>query len=215
MILDREQAEEVIRILERRYSNASYYLDFDTPIHLLVLAILSAQTRDEVVNSLSKGLFNKYKSAKDFADADEEELISLIKKVSFAKKKARSIISACSIISEKYGGTVPKTIDELTSLPGIGRKTANTILINAFGIFEGIPVDTWVIKLSSRIGLSGSRDPEVIEKDLESNVERKYWHNIAYVMKAHGKTICKSGVPICSKCPINNICPKNGVSKRG
>ncbi|MCL4375352.1 endonuclease III [Candidatus Marsarchaeota archaeon] len=213
MILETKQAKNAISILERSYPKASYYLDFDTPIHLLVLAILSAQTRDEVVNSLSNDLFSKYKSAKDFANADEEELCGLIKKVSFAQKKARSIISACSIISERYGGTVPNTMDELISLPGIGRKTANTILINAFGIVEGIPVDAWVIRLSLRIGLTASRDPEVIEKDLESKVEKRYWHNIAYVMKAHGKKVCKSGMPLCSKCQLKDICPKNGVSK--
>ncbi len=215
MILDTKQAKNAINILEKAYPNTTYYLNFDTPLHLLVLAILSAQTRDEVVNSISPELFKKYVDVEDFASANEEELLKLIKKVSFARKKAKSIISTCIMIKEKYNGDVPKRIDELTSLPGIGRKTANTILINAFNIVEGIPVDTWVIKLSSRIGLGGSKDPEIIEKDLEQKVENRYWHNIAYVLKAHGKKICKSSMPLCSKCQIKEICPKNGVTKSG
>ena len=116
------------------------------------------------------------------------------------------------IIHEKYNGKVPNKMEELLELPGIGRKTANTILINAYGIVEGIPVDTWVIKLAPRLGLSANKDPEKIEQDLMKKIEKKYWHNITYIFKRHGKTLCDK-VPICSKCPVNNLCPRNGVTK--
>ena len=217
-LLPNEDAQKAAEILEKAYPNAHYYLNFDTPIHLLAAAILSAQTHDEVVNAATPELFEKYKTAKDFASADANELVKLTSKISFAGNKARNIIAACKTIGEKYGGKVPKTIEELTELPGIGRKTANTILINAYGIVNGIPVDTWVIKLSSRIGLSKNKDPDKIEADLEKALDKKYWHNITYVMKSHGKKICQSQVPICSQCIIGpnskvKLCPRNGVAK--
>jgi endonuclease-3 len=113
------------------------------------------------------------------------------------------------------GGKIPRTMAGLTALPGIGRKTANTILINAYGMVEGIPVDTWVIKLSGRMGLSASSDPEEIEQDLMRIVDRKNWKSIAYVFKAHGKAICQSQIPLCSKCMLNRMCPRNGVGSSG
>ena len=133
--------------------------------------------------------------------------------MSFAGNKAKNIIKACKIITETHGGKIPRAMKRLTDLPGIGRKTANTILINAYGIVEGIPVDTWVIKLSYRIGLSKSQNPEDIEQDLMRLVDRRYWKKIAYVFKAHGKAICQSQMPICSRCVIKSICQRNGVIK--
>ena len=114
---------------------------------------------------------------------------------------------------ENYKGEVPNTMDALIALPGVGRKTANTILINAYGIIEGIPVDTWVMKLSQRIGLSESKDPDKIEEDLKDIIKKEDWKKAAYVFKSHGKEICQSTIPICSKCSINKLCKKNGVSK--
>lgn len=160
-------------------------------------------------------LFKRYRTAKDYAAADPEELISKVRGVSFAGNKARNIIATCRAIDKRYKGKVPDRMDELVELPGIGRKTANTILINAYNITEGIPVDTWVIKLSGRIGLSRSKTPEGIEQDLMRIVEKRYWHNIAYVMKSHGKKICQSQVPLCSKCFLNKICQRNNVAKSG
>ncbi len=199
--------------LEGHYKGVKYYLNFGSPIDLLVAAILSAQTHDEVVNRLTPELFAKYKTASDYANADQEELIGYVRSVSFAGNKAKNIIKACAIIEGRYMGRVPDSIEALTALPGVGRKTANTILINAYGIVTGIPVDTWVIKLSYRLGLSGKMDPDKIEADLKEIIPRGYWHNFAYVLKAHGKNIC-GAVPVCSKCPVNAICPKNGVTKR-
>jgi endonuclease-3 len=212
-LLSQTDAEELVRILNGVYKDSHYYLAFKTPIDLLVAAVISAQTRDEVVNKTTPALFSKYHTAKDYAGADEEALIKEIKSVSFAGNKAKNIINTCRILTEKYGGKVPNKIDELVELPGIGRKTANTILINAYGIVDGIPVDTWVIKLSYRLGLSQNKDPDKIESDLKNRIPKAYWSKIAYVMKNHGRVICQT-VPYCSKCPVSSICPKNGVTTR-
>ena len=211
-LLDDKDAKALSVKLTSHYKDAHYYLNFKTPIDLVVAAILSAQTRDEVVNKITPSLFKRYKTAKDYADADAAELVGYVKSVSFAGNKTNNIIKTCSVIEDQYKGKVPNKIGELVNLPGIGRKTANTILINAYGIVEGIPVDAWVIKLSPRLGLSANKDPEKIESDLKSRIPKQYWGGLAYVLKAHGKTICQS-VPICSKCPVDSICPKNGVTK--
>ncbi len=207
-----KEANELTSILGEHYKDAHYYLNFKTPIDLVVGAILSAQTRDVVVNMATPEIFSRYKTAKDYTNADEDELIRLCKSISFAGNKVKNIIKTMRIIQERYGGKVPSKMEELTDLPGIGRKTANTILINAYGIVQGVPVDTWVIKLSYRLGLSRERNPDKIEQDIMRLVDKKHWHNWAYVMKTHGREICKT-TPICSKCPVNSICPKNGVSK--
>jgi endonuclease-3 len=212
LLLSIENAKKLSEILCEHYKDAKYYLNFKIPIDLLVAAILSAQTKDDVINALTPSLFKKYKTAKDYADADEKELLSYVKKVSFADKKVKNIIEAAKIIINNYNGKVPDKMDDLLKLPGVGRKTANTILINAYGIVEGIPVDTWVIKLSYRLGLSKNKNPDKIEQDLMKIVDKKCWHNFAYVIKMHGKTLCNT-VPICSKCPVEKICPKNGVTK--
>jgi endonuclease III len=212
-ILNSKDAELLVKKLRGSYKDAHYYLNFKTPIDLVVAAILSAQTRDEVVNKLTPDLFKKYKTANDYANADLNELVGYIKSVSFAGNKAKNIINTCKAIIEKYNGKVPNNMQALEELPGIGRKTANTILINAYDIVEGIPVDTWVIKLSFRLGLSLNKDPEKIETDLKSKIPKQYWSKFAYVLKTHGKTICQT-IPYCSKCPIEDICPKNGVTKR-
>ncbi len=212
-ILSRSDANKLIAMLSKAYPDAHYYLDFKTPIDLVVAAILSAQTRDQVTNAVTPKLFAKYKTAKDYAYADPEELYRYISKVSFGGNKAKSIINTMKIIQEKYKGKVPDEMEQLLELPGIGRKTANTILINAYGVVEGIPVDTWVIKLAPRLGLSTNKDPEKIEQDLMKTLEKKYWHNITYVFKNHGRKLCDK-VPVCSRCPVRKICPKNGVTKQ-
>ncbi len=210
-ILENEKAKKAVEILEKRYKDIKYYLNFNGPLQLLVAAILSAQTKDTVVNAITPTLFKKYENIDDFANAQSSELIKYINRVSFAEKKGENIINCCKIIKDKYNGKIPDKMDELLSLPGVGRKTANTILINAFGIVEGIPVDTWVIKLSYRIGLSKSKKPDEIEEDLKKIIDKKHWKNIAYVLKEHGHEICHSIEPDCDVCPIKEICPKNGV----
>jgi endonuclease-3 len=213
ILLDKDKAKKAVETLEKTYPNQKYYLNFSNPLELLVAAILSAQTRDVVVNSITPALFKKYKTAKDYSSANESELLKYVSKVTFAGNKAKNIITACSILDNKYSGKVPNKMEELVALPGVGRKTANTILINAYGIIEGIPVDTWVIKISSRLGLTENKKPDDIEKDLMGLVEKNHWKNIAYVFKAHGHEICRSTAPLCSKCVLKEICPKNGVSK--
>jgi endonuclease III len=212
-LLSQKDAEELVRVLSGAYKDSHYYLNFKTPIDLLAAAVISAQTRDEVVNKVTPALFSKYRIAKDYANTDEEELIKVIKSVSFAGNKAKNIIKTCKILVEKYNGKVPDKMEELIALPGIGRKTANTILINAYGIVEGIPVDTWVIKLSYRFGLSQNKNPDKIESDLKERIPKTYWSKIAYVMKNHGRAICQT-VPYCSKCPVSGICLKNGVTMK-
>ena len=209
-LLESNKANGIIEALFELYPNAKYYLNFNTPIELVVASILSAQTRDEIVNKLTVELFSKYKDCDAFSNATKEDMLKYIKSVSFADKKAENIIKTCNEIKSRYNGVVPRNMDKLLMLPGIGRKTANTILINAYGVVEGIPVDTWVIKLSNRIGLSQSNNANTIEEDLKSKVNKKYWKNLAYVLKAHGKTIC-GNVPKCDVCKVSKLCMKNGV----
>ena len=205
---------QVLYILKKEYPNAKYYLNFSNPLEIMVAAILSAQVRDEIVNATTPSLFKKYKTAKDYANAKQFELEKEISKITFAKNKAKNIIEACKILVEKFKGKVPDTIEELVELPGIGRKTANTILINAYGKVFGIPVDTHVIRVSYRLGWANSKNPDIIEKDLMNILPKEIWGKITYILKAHGKAICKAPVPICSKCPVNYLCPKQGVTKQ-
>lgn len=213
VLLEKGKARSAFEKLYKEYPDAKYYLNFENPVQLLVAAILSAQTKDEVVNATTPRLFDRFRTAKDYASASIDELVKYTGRVSFAGNKSRNIIETCNALVEKYDGKVPKTIDELVALPGVGRKTANTILTNAYGIVKGIPVDTWVIKLTHRIGITDGRDSEGIEEDLMTLLDKKYWHNAAYVFKAHGRRICQSKVPICSRCVLKDMCPKNDVKK--
>ena len=208
------ETTKIIELLKKNYPNAKYYLNFSNPLELMVAAILSAQIRDEVVNATTPKIFSKYKTAKDYANADLKEFTKETSAVTFAGMKAKNITSACKILVEKYNGKVPDKMEDLTNLPGIGRKTANTILINAFGKVEGIPVDTHVIRLSFRLGWIKSTKPEEIEQDLMKIVPKEDWKKIAYLLKAHGRALCQAPIPTCSKCFLEKICPKNGVTKK-
>ncbi len=212
VLLPNRQALNAIEMLEKAYPNQGYYLNFSNPLELMVAAMLSAQTRDTVVNSVTPALFKRYRTAKDYGSAKEAELLSYIEKVTFASNKVNNIIKTANLLSDRYRGKVPDRMEELLSLPGVGRKTANTILINAYEKVEGIPVDTWVIKLAGRIGLSKSQKPDDIEKDLMSLLDKRHWKKIAYIFKEHGHEICHSTSPLCSKCILKDVCPKNGVT---
>lgn len=209
-----DRVSEIIELLKKEYPHAKYYLNFSSPLELMVAAILSAQVRDEVVNATTPNLFKKYKTAKDYAGTKLNDLVNDIKSVTFAGNKAKNIINACKILVEKYDGKIPKAMVELTSLPGIGRKTANTILINAYNIVEGIPCDTHVIRLSQRLGLSKNKDPDKIEQDLMKLIPKEEWKKIPYLLKAHGRAVCQAPNPYCSKCMLNKLCPKIGVEKQ-
>lgn len=205
--------QRILKILKKAYPHAGYYLNFSNPLELLVAAILSVQCRDEVVNGVTKNLFRKYKTAKAYDEANMQTLIKDISHITFAGNKARFIRNACKILIEKHQGKVPRTREELTELPGVGQKTANTILSNAFNIVTGIPVDTHVIRLSQRLGFSKSSDPNKIEQGLKLLFPKAEWKKLPYLLKAHGRAICRAPVPVCSKCIVNNLCPRVGVTK--
>ncbi|MEM5802685.1 MAG: endonuclease III [Candidatus Aenigmatarchaeota archaeon] len=205
---------EGVKRLNKEYPHAKYYLNWSNPLELFVAAMLSPQVRDEVVNACTPKLFAKYKTAKDYAEADLKEFIEIIKPISFPAMKAARIQKACKILVEKYGGKVPDTMEELIKIPGIGRKTAGTILINAFDKVENIPCDTHAIRVSFRLGWTRGKTGDEVEKDLMKLIPKEYWKKLPYQLKAHGRAICKAPIPYCSKCFLNDICPKNGVTKK-
>ena len=206
--------DKIIELLKKNYPNAKYYLNFSNPLELMVTAILSAQVRDEVVNATTPKIFSKYKTAKDYANVDLKEFTKEISTVTFAGMKAKNIINVCKLLVEKYKGEVPETMDELIDLPGVGRKTAGTILINAFGKVENIPCDTHCLRLSYRLDWTKSKNAEIVEQDLMKIIPKDEWKKIAYLLKAHGRAICKAPIPFCSKCFLDKLCPKNGVTKK-
>ncbi len=207
----KERAAEILDRLEHEYPNARYYLNFSNPLELSVAAILSAQCRDEVVNATTEGLFAKYKQAEDYANAPPEELEEDIKKIPFRRNKAKNIQKAAQILVEQYNSKVPQAIEQLVKLPGIGRKTAHAILINAFDKVEGIVVDTHVIRLSQRLGLAESKDPGKIERALMDLFPRSGWKRLPWLLKAHGRAVCTAKRPKCVECILEELCPKVGV----
>ena len=207
-------ALEILKGLKKAYPDVKYYTKVSNPLEVMVAAILSAQVRDEVVDAVTSKLFKKYKKAEDYAKADKDRLVKDILPVNFAGNKAIHIKMTCEILVKKYNGKVPKTVEELTELPGIGRKTANVILANAYNIVVGIPVDTHVIRIAYRLGLTKQKKPEKIEEDLMKIIPKQYWKKFQWLMKSHGRAICKAPYPICSKCFLNYICPKQGVTKK-
>ncbi len=208
---EKERASAILQRLKVAYPHAKYYLNFSNPLELLVAAILSAQARDELVNAVTAELFGKYQTASDYANAPLEQLESDIQRVNFYRNKAKAIQSACKILVEEYGGRVPDTLQGLVKLPGIGRKTANAILSHAFGRVEGIVVDTHVIRLSQRMGLTRERDPEKIERDLMALISKSEWPRLPWLMKDHGRAVCVPKKPKCTQCVVQALCPKVGV----
>ena len=206
--------KELLKMLKKMYPEAKYYLEFSSPFELLVAAILSAQCRDEVVNLTTRPLFAKYSKPQDYASARLSKIEQEIKSITFYKNKAKMIKGACEVLLRDYKGKVPDKMEDLMKLPGVGRKTANAILINAFGKVEGVTVDTHVIRLSFRIGLTKHKDPALIEQDLMKLLPKVEWKNIPYMLKDHGRAVCTAPTPKCSQCLISYLCAKNGVTKR-
>ena len=202
-------AVQVLETLRKKYGEIRHYLNFSNPLELMVAAILSPQVRDEIVNAATPSLFKEYKTAKDYANATAKDLLKHISKISFAGKKAEHIIAACKILDKEYSGKVPKTLDELTQLPGIGKKTGIVILSHAYNIVEGVAVDTHVRRLSQRIGLTTKDDPVKIEQDLMKLFPKKKWFKLTYVLINHGRAICTAKNRKCAICPIKNICPSS------
>jgi endonuclease-3 len=199
--------------LKRLYPHARYYLNFSSPLELLVAAILSALVRDTVVNATTPKLFQKYKTAQDYAQADLETLIQEIKPVTFPANKARHIKEASRILVQNHRGEVPDTLEDLVKLPGIGRKTAHAILINAFHKVEGIVVDTHVIRVAYRLGWTKNKDPEKIEQDLIRIIPKRDWAAVTWLLKDHGRAVCQAPVPACNRCTLEMLCPKAEVTK--
>ena len=202
-----ERVKPVIRKLARRYPEARCSLDFGSPLQLLVATILSAQCTDDRVNQVTPALFAKYRTAGDFADANPDELAELIKPTGFFRNKTKSLVGMGQALVERHGGEVPRSMDELVHIPGVGRKTANVVLGNAFGIDEGIVVDTHVKRVSHRLGLTKNEDPVKIEQDLMRLVPRKDWTLFPHLMIHHGRAICQARKPQCEVCPVNDLCP--------
>lgn len=208
--VDKKQAagrvKKIIPILAGLYPEPKTALEFKDPLELLVATILSAQSTDVQVNKITRTLFKKYKSARDFAAADQQTLQQDIRSSGFFRNKAKNIIAACQKIISDYQGQVPADMAELTKLPGVGRKTANVILGNAFGI-AGIACDTHVIRLSRRLQLSGNSDPVKLEYDLAEIVPKRHWTNFSHMLILHGRSVCKARKPLCSQCRIAEDCP--------
>ena len=197
----------VIFKLIKKYPAAKTTLHYRSPIQLLVSTILSAQCTDERVNKVTKELFKKYKSVKDFANAELSELEKDIKQTGFFRNKAKNIKNASKMLIEKFDGQVPNTMKEILLLPGVARKTANVVLTSAYGVIEGIVVDTHVKRLSQRLGLTKNDNPEKIEKDLMNIVPKNKWAQFSFLLISHGRKICQARKPICVKCVLNDLCP--------
>jgi endonuclease III len=209
-----DRVPKVIELLKKNYPKSKLTLNFKNPLELLVATMLAAQYRDVMVDKITETLFAKYKTAEDFSKADYSDLLSYIRSATFAAAKAKNIINTCKIILEKYYGTVPKTMDELVELPGVGRKTANVVLSNAYGIIVGMEVDRHNARVSYRLGFTKNTDPVKIEQDLMKIIPKGQWLEYSHMIKDHGRAICKNPVPVCSKCFLNETCPKNGVTKK-
>jgi endonuclease III len=201
------RAGEVITRLKREYPDAATELDWRTPLDLLVATMLSAQSTDVRVNGVTKTLFKRYRVASDYAEADPEELEDEIRAVGFFRNKARALRGMGRALVEEHGGEVPRTMEDLVRLPGVGRKTANVVLGNAFGIDEGVVVDTHVRRLVGRLGLSHERDPEKIERDLLELVPEGERALFSHLLIFHGRRVCRARKPDCPNCVLDDVCP--------
>jgi len=206
------RTREIIEGLRKAYPEAHCELDFSKPLELLVATILSAQCTDKRVNLVTAELFRKYRTAADYVAESLPALERQIKTTGFFRNKAKSIKSCCQALVDKHKGEVPRTMDELTQLGGVGRKTANVVLGNAFGINEGIVVDTHVSRLSQRLGLTKASSAEKIELDLQPLVPRDQWTLFSHWLIWHGRRRCDARKPDCANCEIQRLCPKIGVS---
>lgn len=205
-----KRVSKILSLLRKHYPDADIALTYKTPHQLLVATILSAQCTDERVNKVTPDLFKKYKSPKDFAEADISELEEMVRSTGFYRNKAKNIKASAEMIVEKFDGRVPKTMDELLELPGVARKTANVVLQSAYGVNVGVVVDTHVGRLSRRLGFTKQKNPEKVEQDLMELIPKKDWSNLAFWLIDHGRAICKSQKPLCDECFLNKVCPSAG-----
>ena len=202
-----ERALEIVSRLKRMYPKAKTTLDFTNPFELLIATMLSAQSTDARVNIVTKSLFRKYPDAQAFANATQPEMERDVRQTGFFRNKAKAVIAASKVLVEKHGGEVPQTMEELTALPGVGRKTANVVLGNAFNKAVGIVVDTHVARVSGRLGLTAQSDAEKIEQDLMKLIPQKDWTVFSNRLIQHGRQICIARKPKCYECQLNELCP--------
>ncbi|SRR5581483_78583 len=202
-----ERAVEILHRLKKTYPKAKCSLDFTNAFELLIATMLSAQSTDVRVNIVTKSLFRKYPDPAAFAAASQVEMERDVKQTGFFRNKAKAVIAASKAIMEKHGGEVPRTMEELTALPGVGRKTANVVLSNAFRTPVGIVVDTHVARVSGRLGLTNNSDAEKIEDDLMKLIPQKEWTAFSHRLINHGRQICVARKPKCGECVLNDVCP--------
>lgn len=205
-------AEKVINILEKERPDAKIELNFSNPLELLVATILSAQCTDERVNQVTPKLFRRYRTAEEYAKANLKELEEIVRPTGFYRNKARMIVGCCKKIVEDFGGEVPDSLEKLLTLPGVGRKTANIVLGNAFGK-QAIAVDTHVKRVARRLGLTASSDPDRIEEDLCKQIPMEKWTKATNLLILHGRYTCLARVPYCSRCSLRDLC--NYFKERG
>jgi len=198
---------KIIELLEKDYPAAKTALHYTKPLEMLIATILSAQCTDKRVNIVTKSLFKKYRTAEDYANADSSELEQDIRSTGFYRNKTKNIKNTGRLLVEKYDSQVPRTMEELLELPGVARKTANIVLSNAYGIIEGVAVDTHVRRLAQRLGLTKNKYPNKIETDLMRNVPKSQWKRIADLLIFHGRNVCTARKPKCSSCSLNQVCP--------
>ena len=206
----RERVLHMIDIFDRVYDDAACTLDYKDALQLLIATQLAAQCTDARVNIVTKDLFAKYPDVYAFANADELTLQEDIRSTGFFRNKAKNIIGCCKMLIEKYDGSVPASMDELLSLPGVGRKTANLVLGDLFGI-PGVVVDTHATRLSNRMGLTKQKEPYKIELDLQKVIPQKNWGSFCHQLVYHGRAYCSARAPKCDTCPVAQLCPKIGV----
>jgi endonuclease-3 len=207
----RDRALEVLRRMKAEYPDAHCSLDFRNPFQLLVATILSAQCTDERVNQVTPALFRRYPEAEDLAAARAEEVEELIKPTGFFRNKTRSLLGMSNALVDRHQGQVPDQMSALVNLPGVGRKTANVVLGNAFGKAEGVVVDTHVTRLAGRLGFTKQRDAQLIEADLMKLIPQDDWTLLAHLFIYHGRAVCKAPTPRCERCVLNDICPSSRV----
>jgi endonuclease-3 len=206
-----ERAGEIAVQLKRMYPKSKVALDFTNAFELLIATILSAQSTDARVNLVTKALFRKYPGPREFAAASQVEMERDVKQTGFFRNKAKAVIACSTALMEKHGAEVPRTMEELVALPGVGRKTANVVLSNALGISVGIVVDTHVARVSGRLGLTSNLDAVKIEEDLMQLLPQKEWASFAHRLIDHGRTICIARKPKCGECALNELCPSAEV----
>jgi endonuclease-3 len=210
----KERVAQLVKVWPQVYPRAHCELDFRNPVELLVATILSAQCTDKRVNMVTPALFKKYRKASDYANAPQTKLENAIRSTGFFRSKAKSIRGAMRAIAKEHNGKVPDTMEELRALPGVGRKTANVVLGNAFGKNEGVVVDTHVARLSQRLGLTKQKNPEKIERDLMKIVPREYWTDWSHWLIWHGRRRCFARKPDCSRCEVFRLCPSGKIFLR-